>query len=156
MAKQQFNRRLSSEAIAAINWWAKQDSTPARKVTDTEIVERAIAMYDTHRAPGGKVTGQSGLPLERSIAMSEPAMPAVQQPVPLESSGHLPCRHCGAVGQIHPKTSPWRACPGCQRDGHLNFADCAKCARRDHAKGLAAKSTAADTSDIDFDPYNPA
>lgn len=53
MAKQQFNRRLSDEAITAINWWAKQDSTPARKVTDTEIVEQAIALYDAHRANGG-------------------------------------------------------------------------------------------------------
>lgn len=135
--------QVSDAGQMALKWWAKEDGA-----TEAEIAEQAIEMYDSMRTGG-----RSGL---ESVRLSADGRPEATVPAEVATasvvSGYLACRHCGLEGQIHPKTSPWRACPACQRDGHMNFADCRKCARRDHAQELAAKSTAADTSNIDFDP----
>ncbi len=139
MAKQQFNRRLSDEAITAINWWAKQDSTPARRVTDTEIVERAIAYYDEMRANAGEVSvgdpvinAPASQPrgvrssVNGDMAVEVPASAFDPSTIPGVSVGVAPkapavikkrykCDHCGAspavarVGDI---------CERCQEGGH--------------------------------------
>ncbi len=105
MGKQQFNRRLSAEAIAAINWWAKEDTTPARKVTDTEIVERAIAMYDLHRQ--GVVTAQP----PTVVAVPMVAEKAEEWPF------HPTCRHCGAVFGSRVRFAT--TCGECKRNHHM-------------------------------------
>jgi hypothetical protein len=117
MAKQQFNRRLSAEAIAAINWWAKEDSTPARRVTDTEIVERAIAMYDLHR--------------QRVVEAKPPTVVAV--PMVVESKQEAPfhptCRHCGETFGAWNRAAS--ICSECKRSGHGGDArECSVCLLR--------------------------
>lgn len=68
----------------------------------------------------------------------------------------LPCRHCGLDAQIHPRAGAWRACSNCQRDGHFNISECRRCGEIAEAKRKAASSSAADTSDIDFEFQEPA
>lgn len=139
MAKQQFNRRLSDKAIASINWWAKRDSTPARKVTDTEIVERAIAYYDEMRAQD-----------LTTLSVSDPAnVPGVQVEV-AQGTGFVQCQHCGQDGRIHAKAGAWRACSECSSAGHGNFSECRQCVKDAHAKAVAAKSTSCEPDGIEF------
>jgi hypothetical protein len=57
MAKEQFNRRLSEETLRVIRWWAKEDSKDGRRVTETEVLEQAVAVYDGMRAAGEMPTG---------------------------------------------------------------------------------------------------
>lgn len=134
--------RLRDEARFALEELAEKMGC-----SQTAVVERLIIAAHQGQQPDGV----NWTAMESSRKSGRTSSPEVASGA-VQGSGYLPCRHCGLEGQIHPKTSPWRACPACQRDGHMNFADCGKCARRDHAQGLAAKSTAADTSSIDFDP----
>lgn len=134
MAKQQFNRRLSDEAITAISWWAKQDSTPARKVTDTEIVERAIALYDQMRANGGGVPEAVPVIPEAQRVESRPSTgritnisanagfdPATIPGVSRGVSTNFTCRciHSGCKGSKFQGASKYaNLCPACGESGH--------------------------------------
>lgn len=133
--------RLRNEARFALEELAERFGC-----SQTAVVERLVIAAHA----GRQAEGVNWATMESS-GVAATRVPELETPEPV-GRGYLPCRHCGVDGLIHPKTSPWRACPGCQRDGHMNFADCMKCARRDRARELAAKSTAADTSTIDFDP----
>jgi hypothetical protein len=145
MAKQQFNRRLSEEAIRAISWWAKQDSTPARKVTDTEIVERAIAFYDEMRQGGG-VVEEFGSERHVVSASQVSRVPPETQTVPPRSleelsaaglvskgppGGQFPCRciHSGCHGAKFLGASKFaNLCPECAENGHIgDVRDCPQC-----------------------------
>lgn len=130
MAKQQFNRRLSDEAITAITWWAKQDSTPARKVTDTEIVERAIAYYDEMRGNGGEIRipdamqgqGQEGGQIANvSTSGFDPTtVPGISRG-PSHVSVGFPCRcvHSGCQGaKFNGASKTANICDSCRESGH--------------------------------------
>lgn len=62
------------------------------------------------------------------------------------------CTHCGRDGMISPKRLSTAACPDCSPAGHTDFASCPLCIRAKHAADAASRSSAADTSSIDFDP----
>lgn len=113
--------RFKDATRGAIKWWAKQD-----EVTDTEIVERAVAFYDEMRAGGGEVPSVVAIPEgERMRAVlrsdlrpgSDPAnIPGVQRGVAVDAPKNASCIHCGSR---FAGTKFATLCRECQAGGHL-------------------------------------
>ncbi len=145
------NMRLRDEARFALEELAERMGC-----SQTAVVERLVIAAHQGRQPVGvnwtSAEGFGGDAVVEPLAIPGVTRGATVLGVGDEQRGYLPCRHCGVDGQIHPKTSPWRACPACQRDQHSNFPDCGRCARKERAAQVARQSTAADTGGIDFDP----
>lgn len=76
---------------------------------------------------------------------------AVRAQVSVETVSEMrPCQHCGQADKLSKMAQVTRPCSDCYRDGHINSGDCRRCGELAHAMEMERKSTACDTSNIEY------
>lgn len=106
--------RLSAEAVQVVRFWSEQDRS-----SQAEVAEKALKLYDEHRASGGTYIVQPPFSVPQFSGSHPVSAPPIESPPRVEGAGFsITCRHCGE--QARGATKFATVCFGCKSDGHSN------------------------------------
>lgn len=110
-----------------------------------EAIKRLEALKDGYGSVNKALLAL--LPGGDSVGAVRPVEPAVSYEA---ASDMKPCRHCGQADKLAKMAQATRPCSDCYRDRHVNSGDCRRCVELAHEMEMERKSTACDTSNIEY------